>query len=174
MRYVAFLRGINVSGHNMVKMDVLKELFKTPGVSKVVTYIQSGNIVFDAKEADSDALRKRIEMLLLKGLGFQVPALVLRVSDIEQVIAKDPFSHLQDDERKRYVTFLEKTPEPALAKVLIEMCTGDEAMQIHGSILYFLTPAYGNTKFSNTFVEKKLGMVATTRNWATVNKVVTL
>jgi len=156
-------------------MDVLKDIFKTPAFKNVVTYIQSGNVVFDTKEADTDKLRQIIEKLLLKGLGFPVPALVLHLDDIAQVIAQNPFGELQEDkERKLYVSFLEQPPVPAAAAALVAMCTGNEAMHIQGSTLYFLSPSYGKTKFSNTFVEKKLGMIATTRNWATVNKVVTL
>ncbi|MDR3681976.1 MAG: DUF1697 domain-containing protein [Flavipsychrobacter sp.] len=175
-RYATFLRGINVSGHNIVKMDVLKELFAMPGIKNIVTYIQSGNVIFDTKATDNAALERKIEKQLHKELGLPIRALVRSLEEIEQVIAANPFTDIpEDDNRKLYVTFLETIPAADKATALLALCSnGDELMQISGSSLYFLSPSYGKTKFSNNFVEKKLGVAATTRNWATLNKVIGL
>lgn len=175
-RYVAFLRGINVSGHNLVKMDVLKEIFTMPGIKNIVTYIQSGNVVFDVKETSNTELEQKIEKKLLKELGFAVRTLVRSLTEIEEVIAANPFGTSSENSNlKLYVTLLETIPAEEKTSTLLAFCnTGEEQMHIAGTALYFLTPSYGNTKFSNNFVEKKLGVAATTRNWATMNKVITL
>jgi uncharacterized protein (DUF1697 family) len=173
-RYIAFLRGINVSGHNLVKMDVLKGIFLMPGIKDITTYIQSGNVLFDTKPIDNILLQQKIEKQLLKELGFPVKVIVRSITEVGQVIASNPFTELPEgDARKLYVTFLGTEPIADKVAELQALCTGsDEQMVITGTTLYFLSPAYGNTKFSNTFVEKKLGVSATTRNWATLNKVV--
>ena len=175
-RYVAFLRGINVSGHNLVKMDVLKEIFAMPGIKNIVTYIQSGNVVFDTRETDNTTLEQKIETQLHKELGFPVRVIVRSIEEIKQTIVQSPFSETPEKgTHKLYISLFDTIPEAEKAIALQTLCSGEsEQMYIAGATLYFITPAYGNTKFSNNFVEKKLGVVATTRNWATMNKVVTL
>lgn len=69
MRYTAFLRAINVSGHNIIKMEDLRKMLAAPGIQNVATYIQSGNVVLDAKEMETDALKKKLETHLKKTAG---------------------------------------------------------------------------------------------------------
>lgn len=170
-RYVAFLRGINVSGKNMIKMDALKEMFGAMGFDKVATYIQSGNVVFDTAEKDTEALRHKIEKHLHQSLGYEVPTIVRSQAEIADVIKASPFDQDAEKDRKLYITFLAGKPDADKAAALEALSTEKEVMQVLDREVYFLTPAYGETKFSNAFMEKKLGVPATTRNWATVNKV---
>lgn len=172
-RYVAFLRGINVSGQKLIKMELLKAMFEAMGFKNVVTYIQSGNVVFDVKATDTDNLRSKIEKHLLKELGYDVVTIVRSVEDIGTIIGQNPFPVMPlGDTRKLHITMLaadaDMEKEPLLKAVLLE----DEEMHIIGNTLYMITHSYGNSKLSNTFIEKKLGLSATTRNWATMNKVV--
>ena len=174
-RYAAFLRGINVSGQKIIKMELLRELFNVPGFKNVITYIQSGNVVFDAKEADGETIRQKVEKLLHKGLGYEVTALTRSIDEIKAIIDQNPVPHYIDDSKRRlYVTFLAGLPEPEKIAGLQEYLLEGEEVVVQGKEAYFLTPAYGNTKLSNTFIEKKLGLSATTRNWATVNKIIDL
>lgn len=172
-RYIALLRSINV-GKRQIKMDALKELFRMSDFDNIVTYIQSGNVLFDTKETDESALRLRIEKQLEKGAGFEVKTILRNLDEIADVIKATPFDPDAEKDRRLYITFLADKPDSEKAAALEALSTDAESMKIINRELYFLTPAYGETKFSNNFVEKKLGTVATTRNWQTVNKVLEL
>lgn len=93
MVYVAFLRGINVGGHN-VKMERLREIFSAMGFGNVRTYIQSGNIFFETEQTDRIALVQTIEQQLRKELGYEVPVFLRTIPELEQVVASDAFQQL--------------------------------------------------------------------------------
>lgn len=172
-RYIALLRGINVSGQKLISMVELKEHFKMPGFQNVVTYIQSGNVLFDSKETDTAVLRDKIEKQLQKKLGYQVTVILRSLDSIRGIQQGNPFTGDLGD-KKLYVTFLAE-PAPAKAYESLKAYLNDEEeITISDTEVYMITPSYGNTKLSNTLVEKKLGVAATTRNWNTVNKVLTL
>ena len=172
-RYVAFLRGINVSGQKLIKMETLKEMFNVPGFKNVVTYIQSGNVIFDAKDTDTDVLRKKVEKLLHKALGYEVVTIVRSVDQIREAIAANPFLNLNEDQ-KLYVHFLSEVPDAALFPLLDKVKAENEDFKVVNTELYLVSIAYGNTKLSNAFIEKKLGVASTARNWNTVNKITEL
>jgi uncharacterized protein (DUF1697 family) len=175
IRYIAFLRGINVSGKKLIKMEDLREHFKMPGFKNIVTYIQSGNVLFDTAETDEGLLRKKIEKRILQKTGFEVTTILRTLDEIGATIKKNPFGTINnDDPKKLYVTFLAGLPEKKLCTVLENFSNDGETLKVINRETYLLTGGYADTRFSNTFVEKKLGMAATTRNWATVNKVLEL
>jgi len=176
IRYIAFLRGINVSGQKLIKMEELRKAMTFPGFSEVKTYIQSGNIVFDALNMENTAVEAKIEKQLESWFGFHIPVVVRKVSEMAGVIASNPFPDFDGNERKLYVTFLKDIPDQQYVEVLRAKENEHERFELVGSELYFLLSkvSYGNTLFSNTYVEKTLKLKATTRNWATVNKVIAL
>lgn len=175
MRYVAFLRGINVSGQKLIKMEVLRQYFELPGFKNIVTYIQSGNVLFDSKEVDEAKLLTKIEKQLVKQLGYEVPVVLRSIDEMRAVIGRNPFKdEPADSVRKLYVHFLSGVPEKLLHGSLDRYKSDQEEIKIVGREMYFLAPGFGNTKLTNSVIEKKLGVTATARNWATVNKVVTL
>jgi uncharacterized protein (DUF1697 family) len=173
-KYIAFLRAINVGGRT-VKMDLLKQHFAMPGFKNIATYIQSGNVVFEHASGDVNALTKKIETKLLKELGYEVKTLLKTVPDLEAVIKNNPFKKHADD-MSLYVTFLSAMPDATLVKQLLALQTAYEQFQFVGAEVYVLVKkgGYGESKFSNNFMEKKLKLDATTRNWATINKMLTL
>jgi len=171
-RYVAFLRGINVSGQKLIKMEALKQYFAMPGFKNIVTYIQSGNVVFDAKETDELKLRTKIEKQLFKQLGYDVPVVLRTTDEIKSVIENNPFKNAPpDDARKLYVHFLSGTPATELHTALAAYKNEGEELLIIQREVYLLTVSYGTTRLTNSLMEKKLGVTSTARNWATVNKV---
>jgi uncharacterized protein (DUF1697 family) len=175
MRYIAFLRGINVSGQKLIKMEALREYFQLPGFKNIVTYIQSGNVLFDTNAKDEEALRKKIEKQLQAKTGHQVTVVLRTVDEMREVISGNPFKNVApDDSRKLYITFLSQIPDRSLHSALDTYAGEGEEFHINGREVYILTGGYADTKFSNTFIEKKLRVAATTRNWATVNKVIEL
>jgi len=171
-RYVAFLRGINVSGQKLIKMETLKTYFEMPGFSDVKTYIQSGNIIFNAEATDQQQLTAQIEQKLEQELGYIVKTIVRSQEELGKIISHNPYAGLVDsDSRKLYVSFLSGEPgADKLAALPTKMGDNDELI-FQNKEAYLMVAAYGETKLSNSFIEKKLGVTATTRNWATVNKV---
>lgn len=170
--YISILRGINVSGHKMIKMNELVSLFESLHFENVKTYIQSGNVIFQTHETDVHDLAKRIEAKISEQFGFEVPVLVKEKNDIISVIQNNPFLKLSDkDVTKLHVTFLSQEPDKSnLDKINQGQYLPDEYI-LSGSIIYLYCPnGYGNTKLNNNFLENKLKVVATTRNWKTVNE----
>src|SRR5690349_4856769 len=107
MRYVAFLRGINVSGQKIIKMEELREHFKQPGFSNIATYIQSGNVLFDTKETDAETLRAKIEKNLAKKLGYSVTVIIRSQAELEEITKTCPFSDTElTGKAKIYITML--------------------------------------------------------------------
>jgi uncharacterized protein (DUF1697 family) len=174
IRYIAFLRAVNVGGR-MVKMDTLKTMLTMPGIRNISTYIQSGNVAFDCKETEKGKLTAKIESKLLKELGWEVKTLLRTKSELEAIINSNPYKKFPED-MALHVTFLSAAPDADLVKQLLALQTDAEQFVVIGTYAYIFVKkgTYGETKFSNTFVEKKLKVSATTRNWATVNKMLDL
>jgi uncharacterized protein (DUF1697 family) len=166
-RYVALLRGINVSGQKIIKMEMLKQIFEQMKFKNVRTYIQSGNVLLDSPEADSGKLTKKIESGLEKSLGYDVPVMIRSISEIEKIIKQNPFQKVKlDDSLRLYISFLSEEPDDELKKQLLNSADAIATYKIMGREVYTL---YKRTKakhpFSNNFVEKKLKVKATTRQW---------
>jgi uncharacterized protein (DUF1697 family) len=173
-KYVAFLRAINVGGRT-VKMEVLKTHFSMPGFKNISTYIQSGNVLFEHSSADKPQLIKKIEAKLLKELGYEVKTILYTPAELKEIISNTPFQKYAED-MAQHVSFLSAAPDMAAVEKLLEFQNEQEQFRIVGPLAYILVRkgAYGETKFSNNFLEKKLKVDATTRNWATVNKMAQL
>jgi len=172
-RYAAFLRGINVSGQKIIKMERLKEIFESMKVKNVKTYIQSGNVIFDSSESNSETLINKIESHIKKSLGYEVTVITRTAAEIEKVITQNPFAKKKlDKDYNLYITFLAEEPTDALKKSLMESRDEIANYKIINREVYTLYKR-SNAKhpFSNNFVEKKLKVAATTRNWNVVNKI---
>src|SRR5690349_11080128 len=106
---ICLLRGINLGGNNLIKMDALRTLCKSLGFHNARTYIASGNIVFETDEKDLAALSDRIENTLERKFGFR-PEVVLRTtSEMQVVIAKNPFSNRRGIEPNKLLVLFLKT-----------------------------------------------------------------
>lgn len=167
--FIALLRGINVAGQKKVPMLELKTLFHEAGFTNVVTYIQSGNVVFSTSIEDENKIAFIIEQKIKSYFGFDVPVMVYEHEYFKMVISENPFKNINLE--RLYVVFLEKTPEKSLLyNILIPNHLPDEFI-IFGNTVYLHVPiAYGNSKLSNNFFESKLKVKATTRNWRSVNE----
>lgn len=165
---IAFLRAINVGGR-MVKMERLRDLFSAAGLNGVATFINSGNVIFDTPQEDAEALALRLEAMLAEGLGYAVPVMLREVGELEGIIASVPFA-AQDDETL-YVTLLREKPEPDAVNQLSAAAGAMDAVHVNGRELYRLyRRQLGETKLSNTRVERILGVSATNRNINTVRR----
>ena len=106
MRYVALLRGINVTGKNMIKMETLRATFESLGFKNVVSYINSGNIAFDTAKTDDRKLAKKIRDSIQKEFGFDISVMVRSMSEIEEVVAWNPFAGKFESHKDLHVFFL--------------------------------------------------------------------
>jgi amidase len=168
--YISILRGINVSGHKLIKMKALQEMYEGLGFTNVRTYIQSGNVVFDYQLSETAQLEKMISAGILKHFDFDVPVIVMAKDELKSISEKNSFiSGRGEDIAKLHVTFLSLEPPDDLKESMNNNdCLPDE-FYISGKAAYLFCPnGYGNTKLSNNFFEKKLKVQATTRNWKTI------
>jgi uncharacterized protein (DUF1697 family) len=169
--YVAILRGINVSGHKIIKMERLRAVIEELGFVHVKTYVQSGNVIFETDESPG-GLSAKIERKILDEFGFEVPVLTKSARELKDIIKHNPLvKGPAIDKAKLHVTFLSSDPPRDALGLLQRLAAGTERVRLAGRAVYLYCPnGYGNTRLTNTAVEKKLSCRATTRNWATTNK----
>jgi uncharacterized protein (DUF1697 family) len=174
--YIAMLRGVNVSGKNMIKMPLLAKAMEQMGLQNVRSYIQSGNLVFRAPLDQAADLGEQIRALIKKDFGFDVPVLVIDADTLILVRDENPFLNREEtDLTKLHVTFLASVPDEDRLAMLDPEKFLPDIFTVNGSTIYIYCPGgYGNTKLTNNLFESKFKVVATTRNWNTVNKLVEL
>ncbi len=173
MKYISILRGINVSGQKKIKMGDLKSLYELMGFQDVVTYIQSGNVIFDATAGNEFELKSRIEKSIEKKYKFHVPVEIRTNRKFENIIKNCPFGSvdLAAEGTKVLVTFLSSIPAKDKITELLKHVVAPEKLVFSGRDVYLYCPnGYGKSKLSNTFIENKLKVKATTRNWKSVHK----
>lgn len=168
-QYIALLRGINVGGKT-VKMDRLKACFEGLGFSAVQTYIQSGNVLFEANAESLVALLKTLEEALLADFGFDIAVLLLTSNELAQLLTENPYAGRTLAEGERvYVTLLESVPTPQVVEALPQDPRSPDQYIIRGRAAWLLCPGgYGRTVYNNAWFEKKLKIKATTRNLETM------
>lgn len=168
--YISILRGINVSGKNIIKMEALKRLFETLDFQKVTTYVQSGNVIFSSALADVKKIEKRITSQIEKDFGLKVPIIILTIEELRQCIEGNPLIKNRD-EAFLYFTFLAEKPIDYKKEQIRDKKAENEEIEISKRVVYLYCPnGYGKTKLTNTFLENTLKVTATTRNFKTTNK----
>ena len=168
--YVSLFRGINVGGNRIVPMIELKSLHEALGLRDVVTYIQSGNVVFSSDEADPAQLSQRIDEGFAQKFGFRSQVIVRTLAELEETIANNPFQNSLEKEPKSILAlFLSSRPESAALEDLKKSYSGPEEMYLIGQELFIYYPdGMGRSKLTLPLIEKKLKTVGTGRNWNTV------
>jgi len=172
-KFIAFLRAINVGGHN-VKMDQLRQLFEALGFANVETFIASGNVIFEAKSKDTNALQRRIEKHLHQALGYEVVTFLRTLEELDKVANHRPFA---ESEMKRpgntlYVGFIADSPAKAITQKVEGLVTEVDYLKVTGRELYWLLrTSFSDSKLSGAILERALGMKATIRNINTVQRI---
>ena len=170
-KHIALLRGINVGGRRKILMADLKEMFSKLGHSEVISYIQSGNIIFSSKSRKSNtSFEKEITIAIKERFGHDVPVIIRSVKEINDLIKLNPF--LKDSQiEDLHVTFLKEVPDAEKINKLQELDFTPDQFSITDHHAYIACyGGYRNTKLTNTLFEKKLKVSATTRNWKTILK----
>jgi len=167
--FVALLRGINVGGRNRLPMADLRGLVADLGFGDVSTYLQSGNVVFTGTGRPA-AVGRAIEARISADLALTVPVVVRSATELADVVARCPFAGGSVDPKTVHITFAAAPPDPArLGRLAAGAPYGHDRYEVSGSEVFLLCPGgYGDTKLTNTFLERQLGVGATTRNWRTV------
>jgi uncharacterized protein (DUF1697 family) len=174
--HLALLRGINVSGHNMIKMEALKATLKGIGFQNVQTYIQSGNVFVDTDEQNPAKVGFQIKQEIFKVFGHEVPIVVIAKTDLEACFKNNPFLKEKDfDVKKLYVAFISIVLQStSINDLKISQFKPDEA-SIDGSRIYIkYAVGAGKTRFDQKYIEKKLNVTATIRNWNTVTQLLAI
>lgn len=172
MTHLALLRGINVSGHRMIKMDALQKSLETIGFQNIKTYIQSGNVFIDTDEQNAAKVGFIIKNEIQKTFGHDVPVVVINKKDLENCFANNPFLKEKEvDTKKLYVAFISTVLKPeAINDLKISNFKPDEASIDDSRIYLKYETGAGKTKLDQKYIEKKLSVTATIRNWNTVGK----
>ena len=172
MRYIALLRGINVGGH-MVKMERLRELFAELGLASVRTYIQTGNVFFETAEGDRDGLTQAIEGHLRSALGYEVPAFLRTIPELERTLALDPFKDAPVTPDMRLNLVFAASPIPAAFALPVWSPKRDmeirQTTEREAFVVWYLTD--GRPPVSQNFLEKTLGGKVTSRFLHTTVKI---
>lgn len=168
-KYIALLRGINVSGQKIIKMEALRGYFEGAGCTEVQTYIQSGNVAFAHPETDAARLRAHIEAHLAQALGYAVPTLLRDRAQLQAVVDHNPFPpDLPNFGKKVYVAFFESPPSAASIAAIAPFTSAAERFELRvGEGFLYYEEGLGQSKLSHAVLERKLG-TATMRNWNTV------
>jgi uncharacterized protein (DUF1697 family) len=171
--YFAFLRAINVGGHT-VKMDRLWELFESSGLSKVETFIASGNVVFESSSKNASALEKKIETKLMQALGYEVASFIRTGQELKGIAKHQAFPQTAIRSATAFnVAFLKEPPNKNQVSQLMALKTEIDDFSVNDREIYWLClKKQSESTFSNALLEKRLGVKSTLRGMNTIYKMV--
>ena len=170
--FISMLRGLNLGGHNIIKMEALRTLYESLGMTNPQTLIQSGNVVFSTKERNCAVLAKRISDAIERKFGFRPPVILRTTSELRDVIARNPFAARRGiDPSKLLVHFLADDPGQEIREQVLAIQSSPEELRMLGRELYIYFPnGMARPKLSLPKVERLLKTACTGRNWNTVRK----
>jgi uncharacterized protein (DUF1697 family) len=174
--HLALLRGVNVSSHNMIKMDALKTTLALIGFKNVQTYVQSGNVFVDTDEENAAAVGFKIKQEIFKTFGHEVPVVVIDKADLVTCFKNNPYlKETEADHKKLYVAFVSSVLRAEnMRELKISQFKPDEACIDANKIYIKYAVGAGKTRFDHKYIEKKLNLIATIRNWNTVTQLLQL
>ena len=175
MRYIALLRGINVGGNTMLKMAELKATFESVGFTNVVTYINSGNLAFDTRKTSEAALVEKVEKGIQAKFGKHVPVMVREQDEIKRILANNPYEGPFESHKEMHVLFLREEMPKEKIDQLLAAAPERERFSVQGREIYCHLPmGVADSLLGKSFIEKKLKVAVTARNWRTVTKLKSL
>lgn len=173
IKQVAFLRGINVGGHNPVPMDALKKAFESLGFENVKTLLASGNVLFEAPQTSASVLIKKIEEKLEKIFGHEIGVFISTIKELQHLDKTNPFKGVTVTPQTRlHVTFLSEKTKTSLKIPYESSDKNFKIIRYTGSMVcsvLTLSPNSKTTDFMN-ILEKEFGRKITTRNWNTISR----
>jgi len=169
---ISMLRGVNVGGHNKIKMDTLMALYESLKLRDAQTYVQSGNVIFKTDERDIARLAKRIEDGIERKFGFRPDVVLRTAAEMKDVVARNPFAKRRGIEPgKLLVTFLDSDPGEEAREKVRQMKCDPEELRVEGREIYIYFPnGAGRSKLPWAGLGKMLKTQGTGRNWNSVTK----
>jgi uncharacterized protein (DUF1697 family) len=176
MRYIALLRGINVTGKNMIKMDTLRATFEALGFKNVKSYINSGNLAFDTSKTAEAKLIAKVENAIEKDFGLRVQVMVRERGSIENVLRENPFDGEYESHKQMHVFFMRDEMPAEKQRSLMEWQTDRERFAVNGREIFalLLDGVAESTAMRKNVIEGKLKVPVTARNWRTVERLAEL
>jgi len=172
---LGLLRGINVGGKNILPMRDLSAIFESAGCENVRTFIQSGNVIFNASARASRSLAGIVAATIEERFGYKVPVILRTAQQLRDVVSKNPFLKPGSAEETLHVMFLADRPIPAKIAALDPNRSLPDAFIVRGQEIYLNLPnGGGKSKLTNAWFDAKLSTVSTVRNWRTVNKLLAM
>jgi len=173
--FIALLRGINVSGHNMIPMVGLRELCSGLGYDQVATYIQSGNVVFTGA-GKAAAVESILEEAIEKQFGFNIPVIVRMAEQWPSYLKGNPFPELSEREPNHVLMGLSKArPAKGAVAALRERATAGEQIEMVGDALWiYFADSIARSKLSPAVLDRLVGSSVTARNWRTVQQLASM
>lgn len=169
---ISMLRGVNVGGHNKIKMEELRALYKLLKLRDAQTHVQSGNVIFKTDERDIGVLTKRIQSGIERKFGFRPEVIARSCKEMRAVVAKNPFAARRGiDPSRLLVTFLAGEPAREAVEELMRIEMEPEEWRIEGRELFVYYPnGMARPTVPWVKVEKTLRISGTGRNWNSVTK----
>ncbi len=173
MKYVAFLRGINVGGKNKIKMEILREICSNAlGFSNVKTYINSGNVIFETAKTDDKKLAEKIEGAIEKEFGLKIKVMMRSVKEIENIVENNPFDGQFENDKDLHVFFLDEELPEDKRELLLSNNNENELFVVQKrEIFCLLKVSVLDSLIGKDYIANKLKVSSTARNWRTVNKI---
>ena len=167
-RYVALLRGVNVGGKNRLPMADLRDIFTAAGCAAVQTYIQSGNVVFEAGQDLAERVPEIVTRAIRRRFGYETAVVMRSREELRRVVASNPFD-TSGDPRFLHVAFLEDTPGAEAVSRLDPQRSPPDAFAVRGHNVHLHYPnGVARSKLTNEYLAAQLQTASTMRNWRTV------
>jgi uncharacterized protein (DUF1697 family) len=173
-RYVALLRGINLGSRNRIAMPALREVLEEAGFEDVRTHLQSGNVVVTSG-AKPDGVARTCERVIAEHFKLEIPVIVRTRADLARIVKRNPLGEVATDPKRYQVTFLAAKLGQKVVRELKEAAAPEECVVVSGKEVYAWHPkTIARSKLWNQLAGKRLGVTATSRNWATVEALLEL
>ena len=170
-KYVALLRKVNVGGNNLIKMDALRGAFETASFKNVRTFQQAGNVVFETAAKNPTP---KIEKVLADSFDTDLRAIIFSLDELGKIAKRNPFEGVEHGDVMLCVAFLADKPahKPKLPSTSTTENLELIAVKDRAAFVVARRKKSGWFGFPNNFVEKELGVTATTRQWSTLRKLI--
>ena len=173
--YVALLRGVNLGGKTVLPMKDLALMFSAMGCAAVKTYIQSGNVLFQADDATAARVPTEIPAAIEQRFGFRPPVVLRDHTALSKLPAQNPFLQRGAETSACHVMFLSVTPEASkVASLELSRFAPDEFAVVGQEVFLCYANGMGKSKLGIDYFERRLSLIATARNWNTTLKLIAL
>lgn len=169
--FIIFLKGVNVGGHNLIKMDVLKKALTEHQYEQVRTYLNSGNLILNSAQ-QKEEIAERVGQIIVAGFGINVDMVIKTADELIGITEKNPFSdETENDPAKRAAVMLSEKVDPVRTQIFKDEGKVCENYYLFDDLLFvYYQNGFGKTKLTTDYIERKLRVTATARNWNTMLK----